>query len=133
MRIPKPVRQLKDRITKEVNGKIESIVLYGSVARGTATKDSDIDIFILTKGNIYDKKNSNLHNKISDIRTDVDLENRTLTSLVYVPKKTFFKRYTFDPFIKNVIKEGVVLYDKGVFAKVSRGSPRNSGRIIRRG
>ncbi len=133
MAIPKAVQEFKERVMKEVNGKIESIVLYGSVARGTTTKDSDIDIFILTKENVYNKKNSKLHSKISDIRTDIDLENGTLTSIVYVPTKTFFKRYTFDPFIKNVIKDGVVLYDKGNFTKVSKGSSKNSGRIVRRG
>lgn len=133
MRIPKAVQQFTERVKREVNGKIASIVLYGSVARGEATKDSDIDIFILTKGNIYNKKNRRLYNRLSDIRNDIDLDNNTLTSIVYVPVKRFFKRYAFDPFFKNVIKDGIVLYDKGVFTKVSKGSSRNSERIIRRG
>lgn len=59
MILPKAVIQFKDRIKREVDGKISSIVLYGSVARGEARKDSDIDVFILTKENIYAKKIAN--------------------------------------------------------------------------
>lgn len=117
MTLPKAVVQFKDRIKREVDGKISSIVLYGSVARGEARKDSDIDIFILTKENIYAKKNSKLREKILDISTEIDLENETLTSIVYFPIRKFLKRRNFDPFLKNVIKEGIVLYDKGVFSK----------------
>lgn len=117
MTLPKAVVQFKDRIKREVDGKISSIVLYGSVARGEARKDSDIDIFILTKENIYAKKNSKLREKILDISTEIDLENETLTSIVYFPIRKFLKRRSFDPFLKNVIKEGIVLYDKGIFGK----------------
>ena len=120
MILPKGVVQFRERMKKEVNGKVASIVLYGSVARGDAKRDSDIDIFILTKGNAYNKKNAKLRERIFDIANEIDLENVTLTSVVYFPVKKFLKRRSFDPFLKNVMKDGIVLYDKGIFKKSSR-------------
>lgn len=124
MRLPQSVIQFRERVKREVDGNIAAVVLYGSVARSKAKRDSDIDIFILTKGNAYDKKNAKLRKKVLDISTEIDLENETLTSIVYFPVKDFFKRRNFDPLLKNVIREGIVLYDKGIFTKVSRGNSK---------
>lgn len=113
----KTVAQLKDKLVKELGDKIESIVLYGSVAKNTAHQDSDIDILIVTRDE--DKR---LYDKISKIRTKIDLDNNTLTTLVHVSIKEV-ERYLKlgSPFIKSVAQEGVILYDKGIFKKV-RGS-----------
>jgi len=113
----KAVAQLKDKLVKELGDKIESIVLYGSVAKNTAHEDSDIDILIVTRDE--DKR---LYDKISKIRTKIDLDNNTLTTLVHVSIEEV-ERYLKlgSPFIKSVAQEGVILYDKGIFKKV-RGS-----------
>lgn len=113
----KTVAQLKDKLVKELGDKIESIVLYGSVAKNTAHQDSDIDILIVTRDE--DKR---LYDKISKIRTKIDLDNNTLTTLVHVSSEEV-ERYLKlgSPFIKSVAQEGVILYDKGIFKKV-RGS-----------
>ncbi len=113
----KAVAQLKDKLVKELGDRIESIVLYGSVAKNTAHEDSDIDILIVTQDE--DKR---LYDKISKIRTKIDLDNNTLTTLVHVSSEEV-ERYLKlgSPFIKSVVQEGVILYDKGIFKKV-RGS-----------
>ena len=50
--------------------KPQRVILYGSFARGTATKWSDIDIMIITD---FKKKNEfNLMNKLSDIGIALD-------------------------------------------------------------
>lgn len=113
----KAVAQLKDKLVKELGDKIESIVLYGSVAKNTAHEDSDIDILIVTRDE--DKR---LYDRISKIRTKIDLDNNTVTTLVNVSSEEV-ERYAKlgSPFIKSVAQEGVILYDKGIFKKV-RGS-----------
>lgn len=113
----KAVAQLKDKLVKELGDKIESIVLYGSVAKNTAHEDSDIDILIVTRDE--DKR---LYDRISKIRTKIDLDNNTVTTLVHVSIEEV-ERYAKlgSPFIKSVAQEGVILYDKGIFKKV-RGS-----------
>jgi|ETN01SMinimDraft_4_1059930.scaffolds.fasta_scaffold688612_1 predicted nucleotidyltransferase len=44
------VDTLKDRLLTELRDRIHSIVLFGSVARGEATGDSDIDVLVITDG-----------------------------------------------------------------------------------
>jgi len=107
------VTELKNRLIKELGEHIESIVLYGSVAKKKAHEDSDIDVLIVTRN--YDKK---LFDKISKIRTRIDLDNNTLTSLFYVSREEL-ERYVKlgSPFIKSVAKEGVILHDRGTFKK----------------
>lgn len=113
----KTIAQLKDRLVKEFGDWIESIVLYGSVAKKEAHEDSDVDILLVTRD--YDKR---LYDKISKIRTKIDLENNTLTSLVHMSSEEL-ERYIKlgSPFVKSVAEEGVILYDSGIFKKF-RGS-----------
>lgn len=107
------VTELKNRLIKELGEHIESIVLYGSVAKRKTHEDSDIDVLIVTQN--YDKE---LFDKISKIRTRIDLDNNTLTSLFYVSREEL-ERYVKlgSPFIKSVAKEDVILHDRGTFKK----------------
>jgi predicted nucleotidyltransferase len=111
------VAQLKDRLVEELGARVESIILYGSVAKKTANEESDIDILIVTRE--YDRS---LYDKISKIRTRIDLENNTLTALVHVTSEEL-ERYAKlgSPFMKSIAEEGVILYDRGIFKKL-RGS-----------
>lgn len=113
----KIIAQLRKRLVEELQDKIESIVLYGSVARDEAHEDSDIDILVVTRDD--DRK---LYDRISKIRTRIDLDNNTLTALVHMSRNEL-ERYIKlgSPFVENVLKEGVILYDSGFFKKV-RGS-----------
>lgn len=112
----KIVAQLRKKLVEELHDKIQSIVLYGSVARDEANEDSDIDILIVTTDD--DRK---LYDKISKIRTMIDLDNNTLTALVYMSRDEL-ERYVKlgSPFIENVLKEGMILYDNGFFKKLRR-------------
>lgn len=113
----KAVAQLKDKLVKELGDRIESIILYGSVAKNKAHEESDIDILIVTQDE--DKR---LYDKISKIRTKIDLDHNTLTTLVHMSSRELEHYVKLDsPFIKSVAQEGVILYDKGIFKKV-RGS-----------
>ena len=109
----KAVTQLKDRLVKEFGERIESIVLYGSVAKKRAREDSDIDILLVTTDD-----DKGLYDKISRIRTKIDMANNTLTALVHVSSEEL-ERYVKlgSPFIKSVAEEGIILYDKGIFKR----------------
>jgi len=101
-------------LVEELQDKIESIVLYGSVARDEAREDSDIDILVVTRDD--DRK---LYDRISKIRTSIDLDNNTLTALVHMSRDEL-ERYAKlgSLFVEDVLKEGVILYDNGFFKKV---------------
>jgi len=108
---------LRERLVEGLPGRIESIVLYGSVARNEANRESDIDILIVTRS--ADRK---LYDKISKIRTRIDLDSNTLTTLTQMSRDEA-ERYVNlgSPFMETVLEEGIILYDTGFFKKI-RGS-----------
>jgi len=101
---------------KELGDSIESIVLYGSIARDEADEESDIDILVVTREN-----NKKIHDRISRIRTTIDLNNNTLTTLVQMNRNEL-ERYIKlgSPFMESVVEEGVILHDDGFFENVRK-------------
>lgn len=51
---------------------MKAVILYGSVARGTQTKESDIDIMVLVDGNTEELRNYD--EQLSDVSTDMVLK-----------------------------------------------------------
>ena len=94
--------QVKNHLIERYGDKIREIILYGSHARGEATKDSDIDLLVLIDDSINP---SDVRRSLSDILFDILLEKGELISVVVLPK-TFFKKYNY-PFVINVMKEGI--------------------------
>jgi predicted nucleotidyltransferase len=113
----KTFSHLTKRLIEDLGDKVESIVLYGSVARNEAREDSDIDVLVVTRDD--DRK---LYDRISKIRTRIDLSNNTLTTLVQISRKELEQHMKLgSPFMESVVKEGIILYDSGFLKKI-RGS-----------
>jgi predicted nucleotidyltransferase len=107
--------RLAERLRDAVGDRIEAIVLYGSVARGEAGKDSDVDLLII----VPDGK---IRRQILRVSYDLDLEFGTVTSHVYMTPQEFERYLSWgDPFLREVLKEGIVLYDSGFYSKVRGG------------
>ena len=66
-------KEMFDRLVKglrDIYGdKLVSILLYGSFARKTNTKESDIDIAVLLNG----KETKEMHDRMVDLAVDMDL------------------------------------------------------------
>jgi predicted nucleotidyltransferase len=106
------LNELKSSLLKELGDKVKSIVVYGSVSRGEADEESDLDVFIVLEDN-------SIYRRVSDIAYKIDLKNRTATSIFWVTPKELMKYLkNGSPFIENVVSEGFVLYDDGVFTRV---------------
>ena len=45
--------EIRERLLPAYGVRLEDVVLYGSVATGQMTKDSDIDVIILLKGKVH--------------------------------------------------------------------------------
>ena len=102
-----PLSKFKERLVKELEERIEAVVLYGSVAKGEAHDASDIDIMVIAKDVEH------LREAISRIRYDIDLEHGTLTTLVYLtPGEIEDRVRKGSAFITKVLKEGVALYGR---------------------
>lgn len=84
---------------------IKSIVLYGSVARGTYTEESDIDVAV-----IIEKYTKQMHDEMNDRIVDLELEYNKVLSVLLIDKDKYNKWIDVVPFYQNVQNEGVYLW-----------------------
>lgn len=102
--------ELFDRLVKElcnIYGELViSIILYGSVARGMQTDESDIDIAILLKEGQTEK----MYDAMLDLIVDLELEYDKVLSVLRIDYTNFTTWENTLPFYKNVKKDGVVLW-----------------------
>ncbi|MDR0911810.1 MAG: nucleotidyltransferase domain-containing protein [Methanobrevibacter sp.] len=81
---------------------MEKIILFGSVARGDDEKESDIDIFILTKNKEV------VEEDIRDKSFDLSIENSELISTIIVSNE-YYEEFKHFSFFKNLEKEGILI------------------------
>jgi uncharacterized protein len=100
--------QLLQRIKESVvaTAPDAKLVLFGSYARGTNTKDSDIDLLILLD---KDKITWPEEKRITYPLYDIEFETGTQISPVILSKKDWESKHKITPFYKNVAREGIVL------------------------
>lgn len=98
--------ELVQGLLRIAEDKISAIILYGSVARGTAEPDSDVDIALL----LNEKFTKEEWKKMVDFSTDMDLEYNTVFSLIDITTEHFQKWLKAVPFYQNIEKEGIVLW-----------------------
>lgn len=84
---------------------VEKVILFGSCARNTQTKHSDIDIIVITK---TDKRFFDRYDDFGDIYTVVE---SACDLLIYTPEE--WERMVNKRFFKQVIKESKEIYVRG--------------------
>ena len=86
----------------------QQIILFGSYARGKPTKDSDIDLFI-----IKDTNANRIDRFVQVKRIIYDPQLRIPVSpLVYTPREVEERLNMGDDFVKEIVREGKVLYEE---------------------
>ena len=98
------------RLQEREGNNLLRVVLFGSVARGEAGEDSDIDILVLVK----DGQGLDLLDRIVGISVEADLEAgeyRTHLSPLAYGLEEFNERQNVVPFFWNIEKDGVIIYD----------------------
>lgn len=98
--------ELVQGILKSVSTSVTNIILYGSVARGTSTEESDIDIAIL----VTDELTFEQSDSLSDFIVDMNLKYDKVFSVIDISAEKFEKWKSVLPFYKNVEAEGVSLW-----------------------
>lgn len=104
----KILSELAEQLHQVYGNKLRAVILYGSVARGTQTDESDVDIMVLVDGNSAELKEYD--DKLSDVSTEIALKYLKVFSIIDVSYKEYQDWKTISPFYKNVAEEGVVLY-----------------------
>jgi predicted nucleotidyltransferase len=100
------VKRLVDRVKAHLHEQygqgIKRVILYGSYARGEATKDSDVDVLVLVDPSLNPRE---VEDSLSDLLYDIVLDEGELVSVIAVPEERF-QNYD-SPFMLNVRKEGI--------------------------
>ncbi len=81
------------------------IILYGSVARGTQTEESDVDIAVIVKRYMKD-----MHDKMIDLTVELELEYNKVLSVLIIDYDNFREWEDVLPFYKNMKKDGIMLW-----------------------
>lgn len=106
------LREVTLRLAKELKDlykdKLKAVILYGSVARGTAQEDSDVDILVLV--DVTPEELRNYADALSDISTEFALEFLKVFSILDVSFQEFSEWKDVSPFYRNVSRDGVMLY-----------------------
>ena len=97
----KAVEEFVRRALDKYGDRIESIILFGSVARGEAGEESDIGILVVTK-----KEDFRLRRMLIEIAFDILLDTGENISVKALSKDEFERHKNFS-FLKSVISEGI--------------------------
>jgi predicted nucleotidyltransferase len=100
------IRELVDGILDVMREQVVSIILYGSVARGTNTEESDVDVALIIRGEL----NPVTEDKLSDFIVEMNLKYDKVFSVIDIDIDKFLEWETVVPFYQNVKKEGIVLW-----------------------
>ena len=84
---------------------LEMIILYGSVARGTQTAESDVDIAVIVR-----RYTKDMHDKMIDLTVELELEYNKVLSVLLIDYDNFREWEDVLPFYKNMKKDGIMLW-----------------------
>lgn len=103
-RLQKILKEYRARLDEILGSELDSIILYGSQARGDAEEGSDIDVLCVMKGP-FDY--GEMLERTSEVSAELSLKYDLVLSRAFVTRQDFQSRRT--PFLMNVLREGVVL------------------------
>ncbi|NVM30808.1 MAG: nucleotidyltransferase domain-containing protein [Candidatus Helarchaeota archaeon] len=100
--------EIKKNLENFYGNRLNTLILYGSYARGDATDDSDIDLIILLN-DMNDTCEEIL--RFSQYLGDLELIYDTLISILPFDANEFENGHL--PVILNAKKEGILVYERG--------------------
>lgn len=101
VRALKLAKEVRKQLTNAL-GQPVKVIMFGSQARGDATKESDIDLLV-----VLPVINNDMLRIASDIAWEVGFEAGKIISVIPDTKENM-KNYGFLPFYRNIKEEGVI-------------------------
>ncbi len=103
-RLKQVLKEYRTRLKEVLGENLDSIILYGSQARGDAVEGSDIDVLcIMKRPFVYGE----LILRTSEITAKISLKYDVVLSRSFARLKDYKTRQT--PFLMNVRREGVAV------------------------
>ena len=102
VRALKLAKEVRKRLTDAL-GQPVKVIMFGSQARGDATKESDIDLLV-----VLPSIDNNMLNLASDIAWEVGFDAGRVISAIPDTKENM-KQYGFLPFYRNIKEEGIAV------------------------
>ena len=100
--------ELSDMLKVVYGNKLKFVILYGSVARGTANSESDVDIMVLVDGTNQELRD--YEERLGDVSTDISIKYFKVLSIMDVSYQEYMDWLKISPFYKDVSEKGVILY-----------------------
>jgi len=101
-RIHAIIRRVKEFLERRYGPRLKAVILYGSHARGTATKDSDVDLLAVVDDSLDPWR---VRRSLDNLLFEVLLETGELVSVIVIPQSHYESSAL--PFLMNVRREGV--------------------------
>lgn len=102
VRALKLAREVRKRLTKEL-GQPVRVIMFGSQARGDASKESDIDLLV-----VLPTLDARITRLASEIGWEVGFDAGKVISIIPDTREQM-KRFAFLPFYQTIKQEGIVV------------------------
>ena len=114
-------------LSSDKRGKVKSIVLHGSMARGDYDYSSDIDLLI-----VVSEESGRIDERIYEYS---EYSDGWVQPLVYTGEEVMEMFNGFNPLILNALKDGVALVDDGFWSDLKKrfDGMEGEGKLKRRG
>lgn len=87
---------------------LKAVILYGSCARGDYTKESDVDIALITRCDRIEVKKYD--DGLDSIATQLAMKYFAVVNFVCLPQDEFWEKKAWYAYFQNIEREGEVLY-----------------------
>ncbi|MET1160516.1 MAG: nucleotidyltransferase domain-containing protein [Thermoprotei archaeon] len=113
------VAKLLDALHKVYGDKLVSLVVYGSVARGDARRDSDLDVLIIVDNNLPRSRFERIRTYLKAEDMIIDFLDKLIDegyAVVISPViKTVEEAKHVSPLYLDMVEDAVIVYDKNNF------------------
>ena len=100
------INELINGLLLIMKNNLAAIVLYGSVARGTDSAESDVDVAVLLKKALSSEQEDDL----SELMVNLNLKYGRVFSIVDIEEQMYEQWKEIVPFYKNLSREGNMLW-----------------------
>lgn len=105
-RLINKLTEMSEALSEIYGDKLDSVILYGSYARGEQEPESDVDVAVILKTGGTEKMNK----AMIDVVVDFELDLEVTLSVVPIEYENYMTWKRVLPYYLNMEKEGIVLW-----------------------